>query len=501
MAFLFEGTRQWVPSIWRSTHHVARRRESAVIVVKFGGTSLAGTDRMRAAARIVAAHRRDEDVVCVVSAMAGITDALLTLVETTSTGTITRAQMLTALRTRHETTMQTLTTTSTVAETTYSFATRWDALERDLRRLDTLSRDGSPEIAHARAAFSGWGERLSTLLFAAALESEHVPSSVYQDEPVVLDDEDVGEMPGPANALAPREDALWQALHRSATLTREALSPAVTEARERGRVIVVPGYVARTPSGLVTTLGRNGSDLSAAIVAAALNVSALYIYGDVHGVHRADPRIIPGASLLPALTYADAAEIASLGARVLHPAALIPLAATGIPLRLRSSLDPGGPGTEIGNVQHVRNVLNEHVLHAGNWVVVAHPVTADHATLDLEEIKTSDLVEVQGVMLAHQELRPDRHARRDVNSVAASSALDPHEVPVSSALALLRRAPRPIGLALSPRRVTVVVPSSESVAIQRRLYTALSRSSFRVASRAHFRAASAQGVPAWEQTP
>jgi hypothetical protein len=318
---------------------------------------------------------------------------------------------------------------------------------------------------------------------------------------VVLHDGDVGEIPGPASALAPREDALWQALDRSATLTREALSPAVAEARERGRVIVVPGYLARTPSGLVTTLGRNGSDLSAAIVAAALDASALYIYSDVHGVHRADPSIIPGASLLPALTYADAAEIASLGARVLHPAALIPLAASGIPLRLRSSLDPGGPGTEIGNVQHVRNVLHEHVIHAGNWVVVAHPVTADHSTLDLEEMKTSDLVEVQGVMLAHQELHPDRPTRHDRSGATPDSALDSHEVPVSSALALLRHAPRPVGLALSPRRVTVVVPSSESVAIQRRLYTALSRSSFRVASRAHFRAVSTQGVPVWEQTP
>ena len=139
-----------------------------MIVVKFGGTSLAGTERMRAAARIVAAERRDSSVVCVVSALAGVTDTLLQITEQvitdgmtgTTTGMTTGAtttSLLTGLRTRHQHVLTALTTTASTPEQTSfitRFKTHWSALEADLERLRALPGEPADARAHAVAAFS-----------------------------------------------------------------------------------------------------------------------------------------------------------------------------------------------------------------------------------------------------------------------------------------------------------------------------------------------------------
>lgn len=474
-----------------------------MIVVKFGGTSLAGTDRMRAAARIVAAHRRDEEVVCVVSAMAGVTDALLSLARTTRAGSTSRAQSLTALRARHETMLPGLATPATVAETTHTLATMWRQLERDLEALDGMRIDVTPHHAHAVAAFSGWGERLSAVLFASALRCEGMAASANTREPVILATEDAHAVLGPAVHEAQSLSALRHAVERSVALTRESLMTAATHIATTGETLVLPGYLARTSGGMVTTVGRNGSDLSAAIIAAALGARDLYIYSDVHGVHQADPRAVPKARLLPALTYADAAEIASLGARVLHPAALVPLSLAQIPLHLRSSFDPYARGTDIGSSWFVRGTLRLSSEGRRDWVVVARPVPADATLPDVNASHPPDLVEIQGVMLTHESSFTDAslnaNSEQEPDGIPAMGAGN-HSGPVAAALALLRRSPSPVGLALSPRRVTVIVPASEAVATQRRLYAALSRANIpSVAARRHERARPAGQI--WRQVP
>ena len=115
-----------------------------------------------------------------------------------------------------------------------------------------------------------------------------------------------------------------------------------------GQTPVLPGYLALRQDGQYTTLGRNGSDHSAAVIAAALDASAVYLYSDVAGIYQADPHLVPQAKLLAALTYDKAAIIAARGARVLHPATLPPLARRRIPLHLRSAFHPDAPGTDIG---------------------------------------------------------------------------------------------------------------------------------------------------------
>lgn len=484
--------------VWKS-----QGRRSVVIVVKFGGTSLAGTERMRAAARIVAAKRRDQSVVSVVSAMAGVTDALIRIAEqmtTTTTGMtgITGVTLLDEMRIRHLETITELTTSTTtgsIPTTLRGFETAWEALEADLAQLrDTLFASDVAR-AHAAAAFSGWGERLSVLLFAAALEAEGLAVFRHPGEPVVLVErvgaagiagmDDAGGEPASRPSGA---DVPWEWLAPSVRATREELAAVVAAPLDAGVTVVVPGYVAHTREGLVTTLGRNGSDASAAVVGAALGAEAVYLYSDVAGLRRTDPRVVPEAALLPALTYADAAELAALGAKVLHPATLRPLVAAGIPLHLRSAFHPEAQGSDIVTAAHLAEMRASTVAADGAsaghtpWVVVAHPVSTNNPLLGLRgEADLSGLIEITGVFLRHADIeaREDDHLEPDVSLTpiidAAGRPAAAGSGPVSGALALLNEAPLPIALSLSARRIRVAVPAEEATATQRRLYQALIR--------------------------
>ena len=449
-----------------------------MIVVKFGGTSLAGTERMRAAARIVAAHRRDSSVVCVVSAMAGVTDTLLRIAEQTTSGTTTGTQSLMELRTRHEGILTALTTTVSTPETTQSsparFETLWSALEADLARLRTTAARPADRRAHAVAAFSGWGERLAVELLSAALVAEGVPArACADDEPVIL-----------THTLSPiNEDARgerrapWERLAPSVAATRQTTAPLLRAQLAGGRVPVLPGYLGRTRAGLVTILGRNGSDYSAAVLAAALGAGAVYIYSDVAGVHRADPHAVPDAKPLPALTYADAEELARLGARVLHPATLRPLAAAGIPLHLRSAFAPDAPGTDIGTAAFVQERTHGPVA----WVVTAKPLLPERPLFGPASDWAPGLVEVAGVFLTHADLpaREDDHLAEPATCAFGSVSRIASDGPFSGALDLLSAPPRPVGLALSGRRLSVAVPIAESTDMQQRLHAALWRATSR----------------------
>jgi aspartate kinase len=293
-----------------------------MLVVKFGGSSVGTSERILAAARIVAGHRAQTPVVVVVSAMAGVTDALIRVANATLAGDQSWRDGLAALGQRHRQTY--LEIGGRVPE---AFGCEWASVEAAAQALP--ARAVSPEhAAREIGRFSGWGERLIADLFAAGLRKEGVKASGFSGEPVLL-----------ANEAEEAEP--------SVLATRAWLMPQLAGALAREAVPVLPGYIARDAGGQSTTLGRNGSDHSAAVVAAALGAQALYIYSDVAGVYTADPRVVADAQLLPRLSYSEVAEIAAAGARVLHPRAVEPLARWGIPLYLRSSFAPAAPGTDI----------------------------------------------------------------------------------------------------------------------------------------------------------
>ncbi len=303
-----------------------------MIVVKFGGSSLAGPERMLAAARIVAMHRQREEVVIVVSAMTGVTDALLTLAELALRGSLSWRATYDDLRGWHDRTLAAL-TTYRGSTPTLTLDDLWRAIEADLASL--VCDDTGNSRGETVAVFSAWGERLSIRLFTAALAHFGGEATAFEDAPVIVEHARGG--------VGHR----WKA---SVAATREWLCDPISNLLALRQTPVLPGYLALTEDGAYTTLGRNGSDYSAAIIGAALDASAVYLYSDVAGIHDADPRTAPHTHLLPVLSYDEASLLLADGARVVHPASLPPLAKRGIPLRLRSSFDPDAPGTDIGGI-------------------------------------------------------------------------------------------------------------------------------------------------------
>jgi aspartokinase/homoserine dehydrogenase 1 len=291
-------------------------------ILKFGGTSVANSQRLKAAASIVAAHRSETTVGVVVSAMAGVTDGLLATAQSAIKGEHAWLEHLAPIYQKHVETYKSL-----LGYIPCSFMSQWHRLLYDIEKL---AQNGlSNCIDEESARFSGWGERLSVPLFVAALSSYGISANPFSDEPVILNG--MGLEGASASVLA----------------TRSWLVPNLASSIMQGYVPVLAGYIARDAYGVSTTVGRNGSDYSAAVIAAALGAESLYIYSDVAGIYTADPRFYPDAERYAYLTYSQAAELASAGAKVLHPCTIEPLIRSGIPLYLRSSFMPDAPGTDI----------------------------------------------------------------------------------------------------------------------------------------------------------
>src|SRR5204863_216587 len=193
--------------------------------------------------------------------------------------------------------------------------------------------DGLAGQAEERAALQdeivSYGERLSACLLAAALATAGVPARAVDARRCIITDETHGRAaPLPADTNRRTEAEL-------VPLLDAALVP------------VLGGYIAATPGGRTTTLGRGGSDYTAALVGAALAAREIQIWTDVSGVLTADPRVVPGARPIPRLSYAEAAELAYFGAKVLHPKTIEPATARRIPVRICNSLAPDDPGTVV----------------------------------------------------------------------------------------------------------------------------------------------------------
>jgi len=316
-------------------------------VVKFGGSSVADVARMRHVAAIVAELRAQGPVAVVVSAMAGVTDALMRAGQSAISGDARLREQLEEVAQRHSAAWAAL-----AEATPADFARDWAALTHDAH---TLARRGAGLDATARdrlvARFSGWGERLVVGLLAAALRESGLTAEAFDGAPVMLR--------GAADADGEPEP--------STLATRAWLLPRLALLVMRGGVPVLPGYVARDTTGALTTLGRNGSDHSAAVIAAALGAERLTIYSDVPGILTADPRISADAALLPLLTYDEAQRVGALGAKALHPGAVEPVARWGIPLEMRSSLAPHAPGSDITPSAAATSGRTR----AGAWIVVS----------------------------------------------------------------------------------------------------------------------------------
>jgi aspartate kinase len=294
-----------------------------VIVMKFGGSSVANASRLRQVADLVLAAR-DRAPCVVLSAMGKTTDALFAAATAALQGGMVEAQVQldAVFATAGGAADEVLTAP---AATRAALQTMRSDLETLLRGV-ALLRELTPRT---RDAIVAHGERLATTVFAALL-AQRGAATLHLDARTVMRTDDAH---GAASPLRPR----------IRELAGEHLAPALRD----DRIVVTQGYVGATAAGATTTLGRGGSDWSAALLGEALGADEVQIWTDVEGVLTADPRVVPDPRPIPVLSPAEAAELAAFGAKVLHPATIQPAVDAGIPVTVRHTLRPHGAFTTI----------------------------------------------------------------------------------------------------------------------------------------------------------
>ena len=292
-------------------------------VLKFGGTSVASPTALESLARIVAGLPGDR--VVVVSATAGTTDALHAAARSAQAGDAAQAERtLRGLARAHSNLVADLLGVAG-GETLKEIA---DLTERTVGLLRSVAmlRECT---ARTLDAIVSYGERVSAPVVAALLKARGVSAEALSAEGLIVTDDAFGH----ANPLADE--------------TRARVQQELLPRLKAGIVPVVTGYIASTADGVTTTLGRGGSDYSAALIAAAVNADDLRIYTDVSGVMSADPRIGSDAKPLAKMSYAEAAELSYFGAKVIHPRTVLPAIEARIPVRILNTFSPDDEGTTI----------------------------------------------------------------------------------------------------------------------------------------------------------
>ncbi len=306
------------------------------LVVKFGGTSVGNAEALGRAADIVLEQAQGWDrLVVVVSAMSGVTDALTqgALAAQSGDDRSYRA-IVTDLRSRHYRVVDELLPQdgerAQLLTTVDEYLDEFDAFCRSIHVLGEVT-------ARAMDAVTSLGERINARVLAALLRQRGIGSQAVDATELIVTDDTF------QNA-APLMDA-----------TRHRVSARLIPLLDDGIIPIVTGFIGATEEGVTTTLGRGGSDYSAAILGDCLDADEVWTWTDVDGVMTADPRIVPDAQVIPVLSYSEVGELAYFGAKVLHPRTIRPVIDRGIPLWVKNTFNPTLPGTRI--VREPENTL------------------------------------------------------------------------------------------------------------------------------------------------
>src|SRR5438093_2462776 len=296
-----------------------------MIVCKFGGTSVQDAEAMERVARIVGARLKDRPVI-VASAMGNTTNTLLSCAQAAARGKRQEAlDQLTRLREKHYREAQKLLSAKAQETDLEALSLQFKELSTLLKGLAILG-ELTPRSMDAVASF---GERLSTLLLTEALLERGIPAQLVDARRCVITDDNF-------TRAAPLFDLTDIAI-------REHLLPVLRS----GKVPVIQGFIGSTLDGVITTIGRGGSDYSAAIIGAALDAYDIQIWTDVDGIMTTDPRMVAEARRVKVISFDEAAELAYFGARVLHPATILPAVKKKIPVHVLNSYKPDQEGTLI----------------------------------------------------------------------------------------------------------------------------------------------------------
>jgi bifunctional aspartokinase / homoserine dehydrogenase 1 len=303
-----------------------------MLVMKFGGTSVGAAAQIEAAARIVESQSALKPVV-ILSAMASVTDALLNAGDAAVQGnTRDRDDKLWEIRSKHDRAINELFKDRREAsEAQEAIRPTWEEMQKVFTGVSLL-KEMSPR---SRDLVSSFGERLIVPIFSQYLRKLGLDATAVDARELIITG----------------DEADFIQIDFEETRKRCHLLIKMTKA---GTVPVVTGFICATPEGVTTTLGRGGSDYSAAIIGGSVKATEIQIWTDVNGVMTADPRIVPDARVLDRVSYKEAGEMSYFGAKVLHPKTIMPAVDQNIPIRIKNTFNPEFPGTLITSESPVR---------------------------------------------------------------------------------------------------------------------------------------------------
>ena len=298
------------------------------LVMKFGGTSVGSADALTRATQIIKdALTQFPRVVVVTSAMSGVTDQLLKSASLAAQGNIDSLPEAEAmLRDKHFSAAEALIKDAKLCKAAKGEVNCLIELLVDLCRAIAVLGEASPRAMDAVASL---GERMNIRLLAAVAQEVGIKVKAIEASEFIV------------------TNAHYQNAHPDFKVTTEKTREILTPLLDEGFVPIVTGFIGATPEGIITTLGRGGSDYTAAIIGSVLPADDVWIWTDVDGVMTTDPRIAPEAQTLPEISYGEIAELAYYGAKVLHPKTIRPVVEAGIGLRICNTFNPSHPGTRL----------------------------------------------------------------------------------------------------------------------------------------------------------
>jgi len=300
----------------------------SLVVMKFGGTSVEDPAAIKRTAEIVAGRvALGKKPVVVVSALARVTDQLLRAAAASSVGDRTGALAISSrLRSRHRDTACALVKNGKESAALVTWIDqKFDSLDEILRGLAAIL-ELTPRISDLIVSY---GERISSRLVAAAFCEQGIPAGHVDAREVVI------------------TDSTFQRAIPQDTIIEKRAAEKIRPLIDAGSVPVMGGFIASNEAGITTTIGRGGSDFTGAIIGGALSASSIEIWTDVDGIMTSDPRVCPQALRVKVISFEEAAELAYFGAKVLHPATILPAVKKNIPVFVLNSRNPGCEGTRI----------------------------------------------------------------------------------------------------------------------------------------------------------
>lgn len=327
---------------------------TALVVAKFGGTSVADFDAMNRSADVVLSDANVRLVV--LSASAGVTNLLVALAEGLEPAE--RLAKLDAIRAIQNAVLERLVNPAVIR----------DEIERLLDNLATLAEAATAETSTALTdELVSHGELMSTLLFVEILRERQVQAQWFDVRKVMRTSDRFGRAEPDVAALS--------------ELASQQLAPRLSEG-----LVITQGFIGSESKGRTTTLGRGGSDYTAALLGEALHATRVDIWTDVPGIYTTDPRVVPAAKRIDEIAFEEAAELATFGAKVLHPATLLPAVRSDIPVFVGSSKDPKAGGTLVCNETANPPLFRALALRRKQTLLTLHSLNMLHSRGFLAEV-------------------------------------------------------------------------------------------------------------------